>query len=296
MFQNLGDLKRIEKIAVLGGGLLGGSLALRLAGRKSCSLWARRRAAVVEAQALGITNATADLAEAVSGVDLVVMSVPVGAMPGLLGQAVQAGLPQTALVTDVGSVKCAVHRSVGPMIEEAGLRFIGGHPMAGSESRGVRAARADLFEGAACLLTDEDDVGEPWTNALEEFWSDVGCRVRWMGASAHDSLVARISHFPHVMAAVTASIALKEPQEARYGGGGLRDTTRVAGGDPSMWAEILLENRDAVAASVRASRESLGDVLAMLESDDHEAVRSWLADAQSLHQAGQAAKVDEICR
>lgn len=292
----LGNLKHIEKIAVLGGGLLGGSLALRLAGKKSCSLWARRRQSVMEAQALGVETATDDLAEAVSGVDLVVLSVPVGAMPGLLDQAVQAGVPKTALVTDVGSVKCVVHRSVGPRIAAAGLRFIGGHPMAGSESRGVLAARADLFKGAACLLTDDEGVGEPWAKALEEFWSDVGCRVRWMSASAHDSLVARISHFPHVMAAVTAGVALGDPQEARFGGGGLRDTTRVAGGDPAMWAEILLENREAVAAAVRASRQSLGDVLAMLERDDHEATLAWLADAQRLHQAGQAAKEDEISR
>jgi prephenate dehydrogenase len=129
---------------------------------------------------------------------------------------------------------------------------------------------------------------------LEDFWVEVGCRVRWMNASEHDRLVARISHFPHVMAAATAGIALQDPGDARFGGGGLRDTTRVAGGDPGMWAEILLENREAVAAAVGAAKDSLTDILAMLERDDHEAVVAWLADSQRLHQAGQAAKDDEL--
>ena len=296
LFLNPGNLKSINKVAILGGGLLGGSLALRLEGRTRYSLWARREASVAEAHGLGIVGATASLSEAVAEADLVVLSVPVGAMPGLLGQAMAAGLPASALVTDVGSVKRVVHQSMKAVIEHAGLRFIGGHPMAGSESRGVTAARADLFDGAACLLTDDEQVGECWTRALENFWVDVGCRVRWMNSEDHDALVARISHFPHVMAAATADVALVNPADARYGGGGLRDTTRVAGGDAAMWAEILLENRGAVASSLRAVVGSLGDVLAMLEKGDHEALLAWLEDTQGRYLLARAAKQDEASR
>lgn len=283
----------MEKIAVLGGGLLGGSLALRLDGKLACSLWARRRESVDEARSLGIAGATCDLNEAVADADLIVLSIPVGAMPALVTQLLKVGFSKEALVTDVGSVKRVVHETVGSMLSEAGHRFIGGHPMAGSESRGVTSARADLFDGAACLLTDESNVGDPWSRDLEGFWSDVGCRVRWMQAEDHDRLVARISHFPHVMAAATAAIALQQPSDARFGGGGLRDTTRVAGGDAAMWAEILLENREAVSAAIRTARDSLGDVLSMIERNDHEATLAWLAESQQLHQAGQAAKDDK---
>jgi len=217
-------------------------------------------------------------------------------MSGLLKSAIEAGLSPDALVTDVGSVKRVVHASIRDLVNSAGMNFIGGHPMAGSETRGVGAARADLFDGAACLLTDHEKVGDPRAKMLEEFWIDVGCRVRWMGVDEHDALVARISHFPHVMAAATAEVALASAGDARFGGGGLRDTTRVAGGDPAMWAEILLENRGAVLSSLRSARESLGDVLAMLEREDHQAVQHWLTEAQSRYLEGQAAKEDKTNR
>lgn len=284
-----GHLKRIDKVAILGGGLLGGSLALRLTGELPCSLWARREETVAEALSAGIDGATTDFEQAVSGADLIVLSVPVGAMPGLVDRLIDSGLGTEALVTDVGSVKRMVHDTIGHALAGAGIRFIGGHPMAGSESRGVASARADLFRGAACLLTDDQKVGEPWRSALEEFWKDVGCRVHWMAADAHDRLVARISHFPHVMAAATAMVALENPEDAGFGGGGLRDTTRVAGGDAAMWREILLENREAVSAAIRSAIESLGDVLDLIEKDDHEAVEAWLSKAQALHAAGRVA-------
>lgn len=248
------------------------------------SLWARRPETVAAAQARGIDGATRDLGEAVSGADLVVLGIPVGAMRGLVKDALAAGLGSGALVSDVGSVKKVVHREVAPLLAEAGVRFIGGHPMAGSERTGIEACRADLFDGAACLLTDDEQVGDPWTGRLEGFWRSLGCRVDWIGAAEHDELVARISHFPHVMASATALVGLRHPTDARFGGGGLRDTTRVAGGDASMWAEILFENRAAVAGSIREVRERLGEMLAMLDGGDHEAAREWLERARRLHQ------------
>lgn len=279
-----------EKVAILGGGLLGGSLALALRDRTGAALWGRRAETVEEARARGVEGATDDLEEAVDGADLVVLSVPVGAMPDLVEQSLGAGLRSDALVTDVGSVKRAVHRSVGGLLREAGVAFIGGHPMAGSEERGMVAAREDLFEGAACLLTDDEEVGEPLAGRLEGFWRVLGCRVAWTDAAAHDELVARISHFPHAMAAATALVGLTEPGAARFGGGGLRDTTRVASGDPAMWAEIFMENREALAGAVEGAMGELGEMLAMLRGGDHEAVRGWLERARTQHQQAKRAQ------
>ncbi|RYD41007.1 MAG: prephenate dehydrogenase/arogenate dehydrogenase family protein, partial [Verrucomicrobiaceae bacterium] len=221
-----------------------------------------------------------DMAEAVEGADLVVLSTPVGAMATVLLAAQTAGLSREALITDVGSVKAAPHRLLQPLLERTGAKFIGSHPMAGSEQTGIGAADVELFEGAACLLTDDSRVGNPWAGKLERFWEALGCRVSWLDASGHDALVARISHFPHLMAAAAAKVALENPADGNFGGGGLRDTTRVAGGDPAMWAEIVMENRDALRDVLGNGIREMSEMLAMLEAGDHEALRRWLEDAK----------------
>jgi prephenate dehydrogenase len=116
--------------------------------------------------------------------------------------------------------------------------------------------------------------------ALERFWQSVGCRTAWMGSAVHDSLVARISHLPHIIAASGARVCLKDPSEGQFGGGGLRDTTRVAAGNPEMWAEILMENRAAITGPLRETIEDLREILASLEQGEQEVARQWLAEAK----------------
>jgi len=277
-----------NKVAVLGGGLLGGSLAMALSIRErgpSVSLWSRREETTARALERGIPGATSDLAEAIAGADLIVLAVPVGAMPDLVRRCLEAGLTAQTLVTDVGSVKGMVHATLEPLLEGGGISFIGSHPMAGSEQGGIEAASADLFERAACLLTDDGGAAPDLREKLEEFWKSCGCHTHWMSSASHDDLVARISHLPHVLAAVGAEVALGQPDDGRFGGGGLRDTTRVAGGDPSMWAEILIENRRALAAPLQEALASLREMLASLEAGDHEAIRQWLVLAKTRRDA-----------
>jgi len=270
-------------ITILGGGLLGGSLALALPkpdGAPRVKLWVRRAETVKEAEAAGIANATCDLAEAVADADLIVLAVPVGVMPGLVSAALAAGLPEGCLITDVGSVKQFPHQAITPLLAETGVHFIGSHPMAGSEKTGITAAAADLFRNAACILTNDDHVAGSEAAALDRFWQALGCRTAWMSAEIHDSLVARISHLPHIISASGARISLQDPAEGRFGGGGLRDTTRVAGGNPDMWAEILIENRRSIAAPLRETIEDLREILASLENGEQESVRQWLTTAK----------------
>ncbi|MGB6220974.1 prephenate dehydrogenase, partial [Haloferula sp.] len=158
----------------------------------------------------------------------------------------------------------------------------------GSEKRGVEASSKDLFSDAMCFLTDGNAVGEPWAGLLERFWESLGCRVCWTDAATHDELVARISHFPHLIAAAAAKVSLRDPSDARFGGGGLRDTTRVAGGDPDMWAEILMENRTAVSSSVSDAIAMLKEIQGALEAGNHEAIKSWLESAHDLHRMSQS--------
>ncbi len=270
-------------ISILGGGLLGGSLALALKHVEhppSVKLWARRQAVADAATTMGIRGATSDLTEAVAGADLLVLAVPVGSMPVLVSQAIDAGLPAGCLITDVGSVKSVPHSSIGPILAGRHLDFIGSHPMAGSEQGGIQAAAASLFQNAACLLTNDGDVSSDKCAALERFWQNVACRTTWMSAAAHDELVARISHLPHIIAASAANICLKNPADGNFGGGGLRDTTRVASGNPEMWAEILTENREALITPLRDTIADLTRILRLLEAGDQEAARQWLAAAK----------------
>ncbi|MGC4016095.1 MAG: prephenate dehydrogenase/arogenate dehydrogenase family protein [Luteolibacter sp.] len=220
-----------KKVAVLGGGLLGGSLALALVNKHpstTVSLWARREETSSRAKAMGIPGATSDLREAVAGAELVVLAVPVGAMPALVQAALEAGLPTGALVTDVGSVKGIVHSTLPAVLATHGIVFIGSHPMAGSEHGGIEAAKATLFESAACILTDDQHAPAALRTSLETFWQAVGCRTAWMISAIHDELVARISHLPHVLAAAGATVALRDGGDGRFAGGGsaLHDPSR----------------------------------------------------------------------
>ena len=270
-------------ITILGGGLLGGLLASALTAREvppRVTMWARRQTTVDAAHQLGIATATCDLATAVAAADLLVLAVPVGSMAALAAQAVAAGLPATCLVTDVGSVKRVPHESIPPVLAGRGIEFIGSHPMAGSERTGLPAAAADLFHDAACLLTNDENVAAARAEMLERFWQSVGCRTTWLSAAAHDAVVARISHLPHILAASAARVCLHHPADGGFGGGGLRDTTRVASGNPDMWAEILVENRAALLEPLRETLADLGLILDHLENNRQESAREWLHTAK----------------
>lgn len=272
-----------SKVTIIGGGLLGGSLAMALARidqAPQVRLWSRRPETTTQAKALGIVHATSDLAEAVAHAELLVLAVPVGHMADLVSAALVAGLPAFCLITDVGSVKQKPHQALRKCLSNQSQCFIGSHPMAGSEQGGIRSATANLFQGAACLMTNDEGVDDTKTIALERFWQQVGCHTKWMSAADHDALVARISHLPHIIAAAAARVCLASPQDGVFGGGGLRDTTRVAAGNPTMWTEILSENREAICLPLRQTISELNAILGSLESTDQEATRQWLVTAK----------------
>ncbi len=261
----------MTRVAIIGPGLLGGSLALALAGRPGVELrlWGRRMAVLDQARALGIeARMERDVREAVRGADVVVLCVPVGVMPELVFECL-SDLGRETLVTDVGSVKAEVVAKLAPMLEGRAL-FVGSHPMAGSEKTGLEAARADLFEGAVCLVTPEEGrTSAEATTRATLFWRGVGCEVRELAPGLHDAMVARISHVPHVVAAgVVNAVGREMPGAFEFCGPGFRDTTRVASGSPSMWTEILRCNRREVVGGVREVIGQLEEVAGILERLD----------------------------
>lgn len=234
-------------VAILGPGLIGGSLALALAERglaERLVIYARSpRRIFDEIRTAGLeAELTDNPSEAVREADVVVLCVPIEAMAGLVNE-LRDALKPAALVTDVGSVKGSVDRNVAPLLDDRAL-WIGSHPMAGSEQAGFAAARADLFDGAAIAITPTKHTHREAERRAEQFWQALGGRVIKLTPETHDELVAQISHLPHLLAAALAGRVSDEALE--LAGGGFRDTTRVASGPPDLWAEILSANAKAV--------------------------------------------------
>jgi prephenate dehydrogenase len=217
----------------------------------------------------------------VTGADLIVLATPVGVMPELARRivAVGEGLAAGVTITDVGSVKGYVASEVAPIFEAAGLSFVGSHPMAGAETAGFGAARDDLFDRAACILTPQAAT----VAGLREFWERLGCRLFTMTPAEHDAMVARVSHVPHVAASAVVLAGLGGAVDgAGVAGRGFRDTTRIASGDPDLWTEILVENRLALEAPLQDLIDRLGEVLDFVRRSDDEKLRHFLAEAKSL--------------
>ena len=257
------------RLAILGPGLLGGSIALaaRRAGGFHVAAWARREEAVAQMKARALVDvASTELAVVLEGADLVVLCVPIGVMGALAAQIAPLLSPRT-VVTDVGSVKAPVVAELSELLAGR-AQFVGSHPMAGSEKTGLEAARADLFDGAACIVTPEGRTDGAAIAAVHQFWQTLGGRVLELPPAEHDEIVALISHFPHLLAATLVNVvAAKNAEAFQFFGPGFRDTTRVASGPPAMWAEILRSNQVAVRAAVEAMIEKLREIETLLDRE-----------------------------
>ena len=272
---------------MLAPGLIGGSLlrALRVhSPGTSLTAWARRPEAVEELRREpGLVDlASTVVDEAIEGADCLVLAMPTGHMASVVAQMSPFPVGSEVLVTDVGSVKAPVVREIGPLVRQRGGVFIGSHPMAGSEKKGLAHADAGLFQGAAVVLTpgDGDSVLLP---RLEAFWTRLGGVVSHLSPERHDELVAGISHLPHLVAAALArSVLAWEPGAVSLSGGGFRDTTRVAGGPEEMWADILADNREAVSIRLAAYLSELQIWKDALDTLDRDRLRDLLSEARRL--------------
>ncbi len=276
-----------QTIAICGPGLLGGSIALAVREHMpQCELrlWARRAQPLALARELGITEHTyEDVQAAVRGADLIILATPIGAFEELARRMMPALAPD-AIVTDIGSVKAYVHRTTGLVLTERGHTFIGSHPMAGAETQGLENARAAMLQGATVALTNPHGAAVEQVNRLAAFWQALGCSTYEMTPINHDRTVARISHTPHILAALCANSAIKGDVPLadlqRLASSGFRDTTRVCSGGTSMWADILWENDVAVREVLAACRQYLQELITLLEQQDKAGLRQWLEQAK----------------
>jgi len=271
-------------VAIIGLGLMGGSLglALRERGVARVTGYARRSDTRHLAVESGVVDACGDsLASVVADADIAVFCTPVLTIPSLIAEC-RSAFRAGCTVTDVGSTKAQVQHDAEQALAGSGAAFVGSHPMAGSEKTGLEAAWADLYDGAITAVTPGADG--PAAERVCRLWESVGSRVVRLGAAEHDALVARTSHLPHLVASLLVSVAGRGQTDAArsFCGPGFRDTTRVAAGSPELWHDIVKTNRDALLAELKILNTELAALTAMLEVGDYEGIKTLLAKGRAL--------------
>jgi prephenate dehydrogenase len=272
-----------EQITIVGVGLIGGSVGLAAKARgvaRSVVGVGRDWVSLQRAVQRGAVDVfTTDLGQAVRDADLVVVCTPVDLVPSIIRQAAWVCGADTVF-TDAGSTKAGIVRELADELPPY-IRYVPAHPIAGSEKNGVENARADLFNDFLTILTPA--VDSPAVERVAAFWKALGSRIHVMSPEVHDRTFAATSHLPHAVAAALAGITPVEylPLSA----GGFRDTTRVAAGDPELWAAIFRANRDEVLAAVDRFTHSLGEFRRMLEAGDGAGLVRWLAEAKQVRDA-----------
>jgi prephenate dehydrogenase len=267
------------RVAILGVGLIGGSIGLATKEQPGAEVagFDPDEETMLRARELGaIDHAAASVAEACAGAEIVFCAAPVGSLAGLLAEALEAS-GDDAVITDVGSTKRELVASLGG--REDGGRFVGGHPLAGAETAGVENARADLFDGARWYLTPTDRSAGVLYDRLQRAVAELGARPQAIDAETHDRVMATVSHLPHVLADVLVSQAAgalaEEHERLPEVGPSFRDATRVAGANPSLWAEIFAANREAVAREIEAIVERLREAAELMRGGEPDSLRQW---------------------
>lgn len=271
----------LRSLAVVGTGLIGASVALaaRRAGVERVAGWDPDPEHLAMAAARGAVEAAPDLASALEGAELALVAAPVVELPAQVRAVLDASSPDCT-VTDVGSTKGGVCAAAG-----GSERFVGGHPICGSEARGPEWATAELFEGATWFLTPVAATAPARYKLLHGFVSSLGAVPVAINPDAHDRLVSVTSHLPHVLANVllnqagAARIDGHEPLAAA--GGSLRDMTRIAGANPRIWVDIFLENRVALGAALAEQRRLIEQVESALEAGDAGFLARWIGEAST---------------
>jgi prephenate dehydrogenase len=265
-------MKKWDTVAIVGVGLLGGSIGLALQQRglvRRVVGIGRRETSLRKARQNGtLTEATMDLSSGVADAELVVVCTPVGDIVERVCQ-VAEHCPPSALITDVGSTKANIVRPLQERLASH-VRYVGSHPMAGSEKTGPENATPDLFDQRVTVVTPGEPPGSDSEDQIEAFWRSLGSRVLRMSPEQHDQAVGMTSHVTHIVASSLAAATVSD--ELSLAASGWRDTTRIAAGDPHLWRQILLGNREQVLKSLDKFEKVLSQFHAALESGDEERI------------------------
>lgn len=265
---------QFKKVAIIGVGLIGGSIAMVLRAKGLCGHITgigRSMENLGTAKKLGIIDSfTREIEDGVKDADLVIVAVPVLKTPEVIKQAVPF-LKPGAIVTDVGSVKAAIVEAVDAMLPE-GIYFVGAHPIAGGEKSGCEAANVELFHGHKCVLTPSQDTNKAALGAVKKIWQEAGAQVVTMEAEIHDWILASTSHLPHIiiynLVNSVGDNANRRADLMTYSAGGFKDSTRIASSSPDMWSEICGMNKANIIDAIEGFQKRLENIKKCIQSGD----------------------------
>ena len=278
-------IQPFEAIAIVGLGLIGGSVAKdvrRLGLARQILGYDNNEEYHKEIKSGGLADYLSDAPDKkLAQADLVLLAVPVKSFKDVL-PVILANISSTAILTDTGSVKSPLLKMMcSPEYKK--IRFVGGHPIAGSEHFGPAAAQQNLFSGKRCILTPGEKTDKAWIRVVRSFWESIGAKVSEMDAESHDEMFASVSHLPHLLAyACIQAISTTDTQEALgHSGAGLKDFSRIASSSPQMWADIFLENQKNLLPRVAAFNEVLSAIEETIKKNDKRKLVELLALSKS---------------
>ncbi|HHT9120031.1 MAG TPA: prephenate dehydrogenase [Candidatus Hypogeohydataceae bacterium YC41] len=290
-------IRSLGTVSIIGPGLIGGSIGLGLKGhnlaKKVIGVGHRESSLEKALEMCAIDQATKDLKEGVREADVVILCTSVELIPSM-AERVIPWMKNSAILTDVGSTKSYIVKKILGAIHELPLqcqkdvKFIGGHPLAGSEQRGIEAAQPDLFQGALCILTPVRGNGQA-NNSRESrrardiikgMWEALGAKVKFLSPEEHDLIMAFISHLPQLVAASLVNVL--RPGQKNFTARGFKDTTRIASSEPTLWQEIHLQNREALLEAITDFQEEIDLIKKALLKKDSKQLFARLKRAKNI--------------
>ena len=273
----------IHKIAIIGLGLIGGSLALALkqSGFKGeIAGIGRSEANLLRAKEMKMIDSfSTDHADGVHNADLVILASPIGQFEQIVNN-MKNNLKKGSIVTDVGSVKTSIVKNLDAIMPE-GVSFVGAHPIAGKECSGIDAANAELFRNAKCIITPSSGSADHAIEEVIRLWESVGAVILHMSPEEHDQIFAAVSHLPHVIAYATVnSIMEVNPNILHFGGTGLKDMSRIALSPADLWRDICAFNKDDVLHVLKIFSSSISNMTELIEKSDWAALEKEFRRAQ----------------
>ena len=264
----------INKITIIGVGLIGGSLALALKERNLAKVvfgYGRDQSRLEEAQKSNVIDAfSTNIKEAIDEANIVVIATPVGTFKDILDQ-IEPLISSNVIITDVGSTKSDIVNIVNDVLKDNSSCFIPAHPIAGKERSGFEVSDSKLYDGKKVIITPQETNSPESIDEIDQMWKNVGADVDFMNAESHDNLLGMTSHLPHMLAfSLVNYLVDQNPNASIYAGGGFKDFSRIASGDAIMWRDICLQNKNQIMNHLKGYQSTLDDLLEAINDEDSE--------------------------
>ena len=264
----------INKITIIGVGLIGGSLARALKEKNLAKVvfgYGRDQSRLDKAQKSNIIDAfSTNIKEAIDEANIVVIATPVGTFKDILDQ-IEPLISSNVIITDVGSTKSDIVNIVNDVLRDKSSYFIPAHPIAGKERSGFEVSDSKLYDGKKVIITPQETNSPESIDVIDQMWKNVGADVDFMSAESHDNLLGMTSHLPHMLAfSLVNYLVDQNPNASIYAGGGFKDFSRIASGDAIMWRDICLQNKNQIMNHLKGYQSTLDDLLEAINDEDSE--------------------------